>query len=392
MEIPAISVIVPLYNAEKYVADCLESILEQTFTNFEVIVVDDCSTDTSPAIVESFIPKFDGRLTLIKTGQNSGNAGYTARNKGFSFSRGEYVWFVDADDFITKTALEELYTAAKENDADVIYTGMRYHYVSNDEVVVDLDGTGWALRKKGIKDEKTLTVDDSQKNLSQLFQEGGFRTPWTKFVRRNFLSENSTTFYELLSGADYIWTMEIFASAKRLVRIPNAVYFWREDSTESMTRKQRPTAEQINTWNTAFICFAQALINSTDKFEILREKPEYCYMILNSWFEYCFGRNFMARLQVSSYELYEILCRKFENRSGSDLMIPFFFSLVDALQKELIITQQQAQLPEEVKTHIAYLEKRNKYTKAYIAELEKFVVDSQQRIVELESELNQLKK
>ena len=391
MEIPAVSVIIPLYNAEKYISACLDSILGQTFTNFEVIVVDDCSTDSSPAIVDSYREKFGGRLTLIKTRQNSGNAGYTARNKGLNFSRGEYVWFVDADDFITRTALEELYTAAKEFDADIVYTGMRYHYISDNEVILNFDGTGLELNEKGIEDKATLIVDDAQKNLSQLFPGNGFRTPWTKFVKRNFLSENSTSFYELLSGADYIWTMEIFASAKRFLRIPNAVYFWREDSTESMTRKQRPTIEQINTWNKAFIYFAQALINLTKKLEVLQKNPNYCYMILNSWFEYCFGRNFEARFQISSDKVYDILRREFENNGDPNLIIPFFFSLIDYLQKNLIINQQQAPLPEEVKTQIANLEKSNKYLKSYVAELEKFLGDSQQYIAELEAELAQLK-
>lgn len=109
MASPAISVIIPLYNAEKYLSDCLDSLLDQTFSDFEIIVVDDCSTDNSVAIVESYAPKFNGRLILTATKKNSGNAGYTARNKGFLFSRGEYVFFMDADDMIIETALEELY-------------------------------------------------------------------------------------------------------------------------------------------------------------------------------------------------------------------------------------------------------------------------------------------
>ena len=393
MEIPAISVIVPLYNAEKYVADCLESILEQTFTNFEVIVVDDCSTDTSPAIVESFIPKFDGRLTLIKTGQNSGNAGYTARNKGFSFSRGEYVWFVDADDFITKTALEELYTAAKENDADVIYTGMRYHYSYENGAALLPDGMSWDLKRNGIEVKTTLTIDDPNKNLQELFMTAGlFWTPWTKFVQRNFLTQNDIRFYETISGGDHLWTIELFACSKRLLKIPKAFYFWRDDSFNSMTRRKRPVDKQIGTWSKAFVSFSQALMDLSDKRDVLKKNHMYCYRALINHFNYFFGRNIEARFQVSSEYVYEALRREFEDKSNFALIIPFFFSLVDALQKELIITQQQAQLPEEVKTHIAYLEKRNKYTKAYIAELEKFAVDSQQRIDELESELNQLKK
>ena len=81
---PAISVVIPLYNVEKYVGECLDSVLAQTFQNFEVIVVDDCSTDSSSAIVESYLSKFDGRLAILQTKKNSGCAG-VPKNKGLNF-------------------------------------------------------------------------------------------------------------------------------------------------------------------------------------------------------------------------------------------------------------------------------------------------------------------
>ena len=83
--VPEVSIIIPLYNAEKYIAECLESVLAQTFKNFEVIIVDDCSTDNSCTIVESYIPKFSGRLKLYHMEKNSGS-GALARNKGLKLS------------------------------------------------------------------------------------------------------------------------------------------------------------------------------------------------------------------------------------------------------------------------------------------------------------------
>lgn len=391
MEIPAVSVIIPLYNAEKYIGDCLDSILGQTLTNFEVIVVDDCSTDNSYAVVESYIPKFDGRLTLVKTKQNSGNAGYTARNKGFNFSRGEYVWFVDADDFITRTALEELYTAAKKVDADVVYTGMRYLYSSEKSAELMLDEMGWALREKGIEDKPTLTVDRN-KNIEHFFNIGAFWAPWTKFVKRDFLNRKEIFFYETISSGDHIWTMELFTSADRLLRILNAVYFWRTDSITSITREKISSDKQIVKFIKLAISFTQEITKLSKQNEFLKENPKYCYRMLMKQMDIFLSRNLWERLQVSSEYVYDILRREFENKSDFNLLIPFFFSLVDDLQKNLIITQQQQnQLPEEVKTHIADLEKSNKYIKAYVAELEKFVADSQQYIAELENELSQLK-
>ena len=96
MACPAVSVIIPMYNAEKYIGECLESLLLQTFQDFEVIVVDDCSTDNSFSIVESYIPKFDGRLKLTKTEKNSGGGGYVPRNiaaNTFSFSTPMILFF-----------------------------------------------------------------------------------------------------------------------------------------------------------------------------------------------------------------------------------------------------------------------------------------------------------
>ena len=94
MDLPKISVIIPLYNAEKYIGDCLESLLVQTFQDFEVIVVDDCSTDNSVAIVQSYAEKFGGRLKIARTKKNSGGGGYVPRNLGLNLSRGEYIFFL----------------------------------------------------------------------------------------------------------------------------------------------------------------------------------------------------------------------------------------------------------------------------------------------------------
>lgn len=393
MASPAISVIIPLYNAEKYLSDCLDSLLAQTFQDFELIIVDDCSTDNSLDIVNRYAPKFDGRFTLTKTEKNSGNAGYTARNKGFLFSRGEYVFFMDADDMIIETALEELYKAAKNYDADVVYTGVRYLYKSDDRVEVMPDAIGLIANQQGIEDKPTLTINDPHRNLQELLMNNAFhRTPWTKFVQRNFLADNEITFYEILSGGDYVWTIDLLCCAKRFLRIPKALYIWRDDSVDSMTRKKRPVDKQISTWCKAFVYFARALVALSSKREALKENPLYCSFALKRWLEFCLGRNFEARLQVDSDDVYEALRCELVDTKEPDLIIPFLFSIIDAQQKHLIINQQQFNpVDKQTQAHIAEFEKREQENKAYIAELEKFIFDSQRHITELENEVKRLK-
>ena len=214
MEIPAVSVIIPLYNTEKFIGACLNSLLAQTFQNFEVIVVDDCSTDNGVAIVESFAEKFGGRLILTRTEKNSGNAGYTARNKGLKFSRGEYIYFADADDMLTKNALNILYAAAKKLDAEVVYTSARYLYTADKGAQLKIDKHGRTLINNGGENKILLLVDNPHEVLQWLLIERGlFHTPWTKFVKRDFLLQNDITFCEVISGGDYIWTIELFARA-----------------------------------------------------------------------------------------------------------------------------------------------------------------------------------
>ena len=112
-KIPLVSVIIPMFNSAKFIPQTLESLLCQTMTNFEVVVVDDCSTDNSVEVVESFAERFGGRLHVVKLPKNTGTPGLP-RNVGIQFARGKYIAFLDSDDFYARTALEELTTLAED--------------------------------------------------------------------------------------------------------------------------------------------------------------------------------------------------------------------------------------------------------------------------------------
>lgn len=115
-EVPKISIIVPVYNVEKYLARCIDSILEQTFSDFECLLIDDGSPDCSGALCDEYAHK-DNRIHVI----HQKNAGVSAaRNRGLDAARGEWICFVDSDDWCAKDMLSLLYGAAFENDADVV--------------------------------------------------------------------------------------------------------------------------------------------------------------------------------------------------------------------------------------------------------------------------------
>jgi len=117
MSEPKISIVIPVYNVEKYLRECLDSCVNQTLENIEIICVDDCSTDNSYKILEEYQSK-DPRIKIFKQEQN--NRQGAARNKGLELAIGEYLWFVDSDDYIDTKACQILYDAIKKFNVDLL--------------------------------------------------------------------------------------------------------------------------------------------------------------------------------------------------------------------------------------------------------------------------------
>ena len=119
---PKISVIVPMYNVEKYLGICINSILNQSFKDFELILIDDCSTDKTLEVAKSFT---DSRIKILRNEKNFGTPGLV-RNVGIDAAQGDYIYFCDDDDAILKNGLEILFKAAEENNADIVNTTQWY--------------------------------------------------------------------------------------------------------------------------------------------------------------------------------------------------------------------------------------------------------------------------
>jgi len=162
---PKISIIVPVYNAEKYIADAIMMVKEQTFTDWELILIDDCSTDKSVSVIETFLD--DDRIVLLKQEQNARAA--RARNRGIAESRGEYIAFLDADDIWMKDKLSRELEFMQQNDCAFAFTA----YEFGDENAV---GTGRIVKVPNTLDYKhalprtiifTSTVMFNMKKLSK---------------------------------------------------------------------------------------------------------------------------------------------------------------------------------------------------------------------------------
>ena len=276
-EIPAVSVIIPMYNVEKYIAETLDSVFAQTLKNFEVIVIDNGSTDNSAAIVESFITKFEGRLKLLHIQKNTGGPSIP-RNKGLEFSRGKYIYFLDSDDVIFKNTLEVFYTEAERYQADVLLgekyfvsSGVGENFLKKAQALGDLEST----KIKVITENLTVRLHVWANNAFEVY-------PWLKFVRRDFLIDNEIKFLPVIQEDSY-WTLELVCLAKKIIALPNIFYVHRQYSNSlSTTALNRDfNVESIYKKLDRIINGLKHLEKFLNGVEFFRQNPKYSYTVLN---------------------------------------------------------------------------------------------------------------
>ena len=386
MNLPAISVIIPMFNAEKYLADCLTSILAQSFTNFEVVIVDDCSTDNSVEVIKSFAPQFGERLKLVHMKKNSGSAG-EPRNKGLKVSLGEYVFFMDADDLLVRTGLEEMYTLAKKFNADTVYCE-RYLTSSGDgqEFMRNLHVADDKVQTIPPVDMPMLETDDMAVRINKAIKHQYWLTPWLRLVSRNLLIENEIKFPSLIWSEDVNWTFKVLFCSKRFLRIPNPCYIWRENAGSLTTNKFTP-AQTVSKRMDRTIRGLKDIDDFMAGLEFFKANPAYRYLVIKNFIESDFAHIFDACANESMFDIYNIFREKFGAYLGEhDVLVAGLCTFVNTLQK---ICRAEERDTDNVQ--LEEYKKIRQQDQAYIAELEKFIGQSQQHIAALEDEIRRLK-
>ena len=330
MNAPAVSVIVPLFNAEKYIAECLESILAQTLKNFEVVVVDDCSTDGGVKIVRRYEKIFGGRLKLAHMKKNTGS-GAMPRNKGLRLSRGEYVFFVDADDLIIPTALEELYTAAKNFSSDVVYC----------EKIFETDSEATTVSVRNMQSgepirEPVFETENLSERVHEILKLRFAMETVLKFVRRDFLIEHEIFFPHIKPSEDGIWTYGLIFFAKRFLRVPNVVYV-RRLSENSVMRSERTPQQDITFWIKSVVAGVKILDELMSRIEFFQSNLPYRYAMLEHFVHLALGDLFKASLQLEPSAIYEAIKKDCGKNFGEhEVLISFLLADLITQQKNFV--------------------------------------------------------
>ena len=209
MNQPKVSISVPIYNVESYLQQCLDSLVNQTLKDIEIILVDDGSTDGSGAICDKYAV-MDKRIIVVHK-ENGGLA--SARQAALDVATGEFFCACDADDWVESTMYEKLYIKAKNTDADIVMCNYYVNYTENGQEI----------------ECKVRSTIDSQEKIIELALEGKYTCNiWNKLFRRDIFVKNCIQWEPGINqGEDFLMFMKVLRYPVRIVYIPDPLYHYR---------------------------------------------------------------------------------------------------------------------------------------------------------------------
>jgi len=239
---PLMTIIIPAFNVERYIKKCIDSLKEQTFKDYEVIIVDDGSSDNTLNVINENINE---KFTVIS--QKNSGAGY-ARNAGIKLSKGKYIGFMDSDDFLyDKNSLKKVAKALLEKKADIVTYKMVRYYDKKNNFLEEDHITSENRLFTNIEEYLKLTIKNSRLSIS----------PCDKFIKSSILKKNKVFFDNYAMLEDIDWSLEVFIYAKSVYVLNEPIYVYRKQRSGSTT---------------SFYNFA---------------KTKSCYNIIKKWCDYC---------------------------------------------------------------------------------------------------------
>ena len=231
---PKMSIVIPVYNAEKYIEQCLKSCINQTMKDIEIILVNDESTDNTLEILNRYSEK-DKRIIVINQ-KNTGPG--LARNRGLDIAKGEYVFFVDSDDFFEKNLCEETYNCAVKNNADAVLFNYK-HYDTDGKTLLEKYNV-----KKDLYDKFNSNIIPNSFNDLETIKNAVFNVDcaaWKYILKKEFLIANNIRFPNIRpAGEDMPFTLEVKLSAKIFYLDKKPFYSHRVNINDSVSKNPIP--------------------------------------------------------------------------------------------------------------------------------------------------------
>lgn len=264
-----ISIIVPVYNCEKFIGRCIDSVLKQTYKDYELILVNDGSTDNSLEIIQSYKNRYPSKI-VVETQDNAGAP--AARNKGISLVRGEFLTFIDSDDYIDDDFLSKLIT--NNESYDLIISGY-----------------------KKTNSERVLFTKIPEDDYWSLFK---YTTNWSNLYKTSFIREHNIHFNSFRIGEDVDFTLQCIVNLEsyKILNYAGYSYF---DNDESITNTMNKNEDTTTIENVLISMNNYALTSGYKKYDLL-----YFYFIKTSIFNLYMQRKKTSISKLKKLYLYEI--------------------------------------------------------------------------------------
>lgn len=222
-----VSIIVPVYNVEKYIYRCIESVASQSYNDIECIIVNDCTPDASCDIAKDFIQNYEGPISfsLIEHDHNQGLS--AARNTGIKQSTGDYIFFLDSDDILPDDAISDLVTVAEQNSCPEIVMGYT--------LGVDANGNSVEVASR----QSQVTSYESNEELFHAYLSGNYYViACNKLIRRDIFDKHKTFFREGITHEDVMWSFEVSTYVQRVIACDKVTYLYYLGDTNSISRSR----------------------------------------------------------------------------------------------------------------------------------------------------------
>ena len=231
-----LSLIIPVYGVEKYIERCAVSVFEQTNKDFEVIFVNDCSKDNSKEILLNVIKRYKETPIHVSIIDHEMNKGISAtRETGLNAATGEYILYVDSDDYIAPNMVESLVTRANDTDADIVYSD--YYELKNGQLIYK---------------NQSITVTDPLLITASMLRNEIVWTPWNKIFRKSIATKHNIHWpVNINVGEDLVVMAKLFTYAKKIEYVNQALYIYNRDNVNSY----------INSWS---VSSCQQSINAVE--------------------------------------------------------------------------------------------------------------------------------
>ena len=227
---PKISIIIPIYNTEEYLRECLNSVINQTLKEIEIILIDDGSTDNSGKICEEYASK-DKRIKVIHQ-KNQGAA--ISRNKGIDLAQGKYLYFLDSDDYIESDTLEKMLNKIEQEDADICIC-RNYEIDGNIKILSN------SLVIELLPQKSCFNMNDIPKSIFNFCHP----TVWHKLYKKNFINKYEIKYQNLSSCNDVFFNAISLVLAERITCLNEALVFHRINTNNSITAKRYIFSDNI---------------------------------------------------------------------------------------------------------------------------------------------------